>query len=336
MVQYFSSPEPPVPSPQPRVGIQPSSIPQCGMTDQTGTPVRDMLFYPWGQTWRQLGSNYDTHFAGFQQREFVSGLDPTLFRMYGSRLGRWLTPDPVAGSIFNPQSLNRYPCVLNNPTSLIDPLGLQHGDREDWLERIAEHIDRVLARIGAMETRAASSMSTGCRMDGIPINCVVMQRALNAGIARPVVFAPSLGTWIPVGPGAQPDCPGCYYNPFTDEIWDPNDLRTWLAVSPLFPPGMNGAMQWLKQMTRGVPQAGGGPSLIEQVGTPMKNVGPTELADKEWEAVLRGTARYLNVLQQYLNMISRGSMTISVPLVIVDPRSMVPYAYGGKLVDPRM
>ena len=94
MVQCFSSPEPPVPSPQPRVGIEPGSIRQCGMTDQTGTPARDMLFYPWGQTWLQLGSNYDTHFAAFQQREFNSGLDPTASRMYSWNQGRWLSPDP--------------------------------------------------------------------------------------------------------------------------------------------------------------------------------------------------------------------------------------------------
>jgi RHS repeat-associated protein len=64
------------------------------VTDQTGTPVRDMLFYPWGQTWRQIGNNYDTRFAAFQQREFNSGLDPTANRMYSWNQGRWLSPDP--------------------------------------------------------------------------------------------------------------------------------------------------------------------------------------------------------------------------------------------------
>jgi hypothetical protein len=110
-----------------------------------------------------------------------------------------------------------------------------------------------------------------------------------------------------------------------------------LAVTPLFPPGMNGLMQYLSQAARGgIPRPTPPTPFIEGVGTPMRNVGPTDLADKEWEAVLRGTARYLSVLQQYLNMIARGSMTISVPLVIVDPRTMVPYAYGRKVVDPRM
>ena len=40
-------------------------------------------------------------------------------------LGRWLSPDPLAGDITNPQSLNRYAYVINNPTSAIDPPGLK-------------------------------------------------------------------------------------------------------------------------------------------------------------------------------------------------------------------
>jgi hypothetical protein len=44
--------------------------------------------------------------------------------MYNPRLYRWLSPDPLAGDILNPQSLNRYAYVLNNPTNLIDPVGL--------------------------------------------------------------------------------------------------------------------------------------------------------------------------------------------------------------------
>ena len=64
------------------------------VTDQTGTAVRDMVFYPYGQTRRQLGSNYDSHFAAFQQREFNSGLDRTPNRMYYWDQVRWLSPGP--------------------------------------------------------------------------------------------------------------------------------------------------------------------------------------------------------------------------------------------------
>jgi RHS repeat-associated protein len=47
------------------------------------------------------------------------------FRYYITRHGRWLSPDPLGGDITNPQSLNLYAYVLNNPTSVTDPLGLQ-------------------------------------------------------------------------------------------------------------------------------------------------------------------------------------------------------------------
>ena len=53
-----------------------------------------------------------------------SGTNITLYRLQSPGLGRWLSPDPLGGDITNPQSLNRYPYVLNNPTTFIDPLGL--------------------------------------------------------------------------------------------------------------------------------------------------------------------------------------------------------------------
>jgi RHS repeat-associated protein len=90
-----------------------------------GSVAQDEIFYPWGERWNYAGTLCDERFAAMQLRDAESGLDPTLFRMYESRLYRWLSPDPLAGEIFNPQSLNRYAYVLNNPVNLIDPLGLQ-------------------------------------------------------------------------------------------------------------------------------------------------------------------------------------------------------------------
>jgi RHS repeat-associated protein len=72
-----------------------------------------------------VGTLWDERFASLGQRDSENSLDPTLFRMYSSGQGRWLSPDPIGGDTSNPQSLNRYAYVLNNPTNLIDPLGLQ-------------------------------------------------------------------------------------------------------------------------------------------------------------------------------------------------------------------
>jgi RHS repeat-associated protein len=90
-----------------------------------GTPVEDVLFYPWGQnTWKFQGSG-GYSFAGMPYYDTTTDTNLTLFRLYSEGLGRWLSPDPVAGDITRPQSLNRYPYVLNSPTTITDLLGLQ-------------------------------------------------------------------------------------------------------------------------------------------------------------------------------------------------------------------
>jgi RHS repeat-associated protein len=146
-----------------------------------GSVAQDEIFYPWGERWNYAGTLYDERFASMQQRDAETGNDPTLFRMYHPRLYRWLSPDPVAGDITNPQSLNRYAYVLHNPTNLIDPLGLQEHDRD----RLAPgRLPEVYDAIG---------LNMNCTMDGIPINCMVMQRALSAGFAQPCLNGPCTG-----------------------------------------------------------------------------------------------------------------------------------------------
>ena len=93
-------------------------------TNQAGTAVEDMLFYPWGLVWESWGTG-GYNYAGIPYRDPSTTTDLSAFRVLSPGLGRWLSPDPVGGDITNPQSLNRYPYVLNNPTSLTDPLGLQ-------------------------------------------------------------------------------------------------------------------------------------------------------------------------------------------------------------------
>src|SRR3989475_13331992 len=105
-----------------------------------------------------------------------------MFREYHPTQGRWISPDPLGGSVFNPQSLNRYAYALNNPTTLIDPLGLQANCRETG--DCAEPGDRAAHRIELMEARALASASAGCTLDGLPINCGVLGRVIGAGITN--------------------------------------------------------------------------------------------------------------------------------------------------------
>ncbi len=94
-------------------------------TNQTGAPVEEMLYYPFGVRWQNTtGFGWDEKFAQFPQRDDDIQKYEASFREYAPGLGRWMSPDRLAGNVMNPQSLDRYTYVLNNPVSNIDPLGL--------------------------------------------------------------------------------------------------------------------------------------------------------------------------------------------------------------------
>src|SRR5208337_589722 len=90
-----------------------------------GQPYYDGAYAPYGESYAEWGTT-DHQFTG-QKEDTVGDLYDFPFREYHSTQGRWLRPDPAglaAVDPTNPQSLNRYSYVLNNPTGLVDPLGL--------------------------------------------------------------------------------------------------------------------------------------------------------------------------------------------------------------------
>ena len=91
-----------------------------------GTVCYDSEYTPYGQELNHTSacpSTYNYKFTGYE-RDSETGLDYAFARYYSSRLGRFMSPDPLGGSIFNPQTLNRYAYVANSPTNMTDPLGL--------------------------------------------------------------------------------------------------------------------------------------------------------------------------------------------------------------------
>ena len=58
------------------------------------------------------------------ERDEATGLDHTWYRKFDSFAGRWTTPDPYSGTLSDPQTLNRYAYVRNDPVNFGDPSGL--------------------------------------------------------------------------------------------------------------------------------------------------------------------------------------------------------------------
>ena len=66
-----------------------------------------------------------------KERDGETGLDYFGARYMSAAMGRFTSPDPLlsSGRPDNPQSWNRFSCVLNNPLRYTDPLGLYVWDR---------------------------------------------------------------------------------------------------------------------------------------------------------------------------------------------------------------
>ncbi|HKC66041.1 MAG TPA: RHS repeat-associated core domain-containing protein, partial [Pyrinomonadaceae bacterium] len=59
-----------------------------------------------------------------KERDSETGLDYFIARYYSASQGRFTSVDPLGGRILNPQTLNKYLYVRNNPLRLTDPTGM--------------------------------------------------------------------------------------------------------------------------------------------------------------------------------------------------------------------
>ena len=100
------------------------------------TVYSDSAYAPFGEQYA-LSGTADPSFTG-QDSDTVSSLYDFTYREHSPSQGRWISPDPAGTAAVDPtspQSWNRYAYVLNNPMSLVDPLGLYcnwgNGDYDD-------------------------------------------------------------------------------------------------------------------------------------------------------------------------------------------------------------
>jgi RHS repeat-associated protein len=92
-------------------------------TDATGAIVAQSRYLPYGQErWTDGPAQTDFTFTG-QRNDLYTHLIEMDARWYDPYLNRWISADSIVPQASNPQNLNRYSYVLDNPLRHIDPSG---------------------------------------------------------------------------------------------------------------------------------------------------------------------------------------------------------------------
>jgi len=91
------------------------------LADGAGAATGAYSYDAFGAVRSHTGGSTQWSFTGEQND--ANGLEYLRARYYDPALGRFLSRDPFAGLAQVPQSLNRYPYVLNNPVLYRDPYG---------------------------------------------------------------------------------------------------------------------------------------------------------------------------------------------------------------------
>jgi len=93
-------------------------------TDANGNKVAELRYYPYGQTRYSWNTTPTSHrFTGQISDEDSTGLYFYNARYYDVTIGRFISVDTIVPEAGNPQALNRYSFVANNPLKYIDPSG---------------------------------------------------------------------------------------------------------------------------------------------------------------------------------------------------------------------
>ncbi len=88
----------------------------------TGSKIGEQGHYPYGETWYASGATTKWQFTSYE-RDSETGNDYAIARFYINRFGRFYSPDPASGSPPNPQSVNLFTYVVDDPIDYTDPDG---------------------------------------------------------------------------------------------------------------------------------------------------------------------------------------------------------------------
>ena len=92
------------------------------VSDESGAQSEKVSYYPYGSMKERVGEG-STYLFTDQEFDDESGLYYYDARYYNPELTRFTQPDTITQDVYNPQNLNKYAYVLNNPLKYTDPTG---------------------------------------------------------------------------------------------------------------------------------------------------------------------------------------------------------------------
>jgi RHS repeat-associated protein len=151
------------------------------VTDSSGNIAAQLGHFPFGESWYNA-TNDKLLFSSYE-RDSESGSDYAVARYDVSRLGRFSSPDRLAGSRSDPQSLNRYAYSLNDPVNLTDPLGMRPHRPNRYPGGAGCYGSNSGGGIDEGGSGGGCGTGGDCTMDGFSTPCSVVLGSVGSGAA---------------------------------------------------------------------------------------------------------------------------------------------------------
>jgi RHS repeat-associated protein len=115
------------------------------VTDDLGNNIQDITYYPFGQAYNNSG-NVDVRYK-FTGKELDNSTDLYFYeaRYYDAHLARFISADTIVPGPFDPQALNRYSYVRNNPLIYTDPSGNFFEEIAEFSQEVINFVENIFA-----------------------------------------------------------------------------------------------------------------------------------------------------------------------------------------------
>ena len=161
------------------------------VTDATGAIVELAEYTPYGSLATHTGTANVAHKFTGQRQDSGTGLVLFPGRVYDPSLGRFLQADPFVQDPADPQMLNRYSYVRNNPVNFVDPSGYKWSWKKFF--KIVAIVAAVIA-VAAVAVVVASALGAAPALSAVLGEGVVSHAGAIAAVSGAVAAGSALAS----------------------------------------------------------------------------------------------------------------------------------------------